>query len=644
MAALTPEAVWIQETWQLRSIPLQVLVVEPRHNGRELTLTVGAEPSAEKLTLAFAGAAEAQRWCREVQLRQQAAGLAAQGDRHRPEGIALVHQAPKVRYVALDPVEFTGSSQWAADRGLQLRAGMRGADAVIELHRQKYLEGGLAARHGRGLAVRVEDADARKRLRLRWYAEELGALAKRVLLLLVLQAVLLFLLASICARVSAFQEPTGETSSEAIASAGLALGLLYAWPLLLLALLWLLRWPGLLFAVGLATLAATTGRGLTVWLAHLLAVLHSGAPLAKGNLWILIDPFDWFVVIAGVVLCGRACRLARDARQILPPELQAVPTPRKVWSRGLLALTGVYAFAFVGFVGISRYETSSYLLRPGVDPRREHEALLAFNQGAAQAEKGDLDAAEESFQRALGLWEELAARRPAPPYYRANLAQTLYNLGWIRDRRGQLEEAKPYYARAVALADDLAGDPAVDDDFKQTMARAQQALADLRRGTAAKVLEEKEDEAVRKYEEALVKAQNGEVEAEGLYRRAITRWEEVLPHATNEDYRKSAVGRLALAYVRLGELQQQLGKRSAAETSLKQGIDYGEKAVALEPDRPLVKHNLEVARRQLERLREQALQEQVTELCQAERYADAIDLCLRSIHELEDQLRSRLGS
>jgi tetratricopeptide (TPR) repeat protein len=643
MAALTPEAIWIQETWQLRMVSLQNLGIE-RRDTNELVLTPDPAPSAEKLTLVFASPAEGERWWRELQKRQQQFTPEAPPDGWQPpEGVALVQQAPPVPHTVLGQVEFTELTQWAADRGLQLRAGMRGADAVIELNRQKCPEGGWGARHVSGLAVRVEDADARRRLRLRWYGEEVGALVNRTLLLLGLQAALLFLAATVCAAGAGLQQPTGETRSEALQSAALGLGLLYAWPLGLLVLLRVLRWPGLLRAAGLAALAATTGRGLTVWLAHLLAVRTTGATLAESKLWMLIDPVDWAFVIAGVALYVRAWRLARDAGQILPPELQAAPAARKAWSRGLLAVTGVYALAFLGVVGISRYQASAHLLQPGVDPKREQEALLAMNEGAAQADRGDVDSAGASFQRALRAWEELAGRRRGPTAYRQNLALTLHNLGWVRERQGRAEEAERCYARAVALADELADGPQVDNEFRKTMAGARQALAQLRRGQSSKRLAEKDRAAGRKYEEAQVKDQKEAAEAERLYKEAIALWEEVLPQADNEDYRKATVAQLATAYLQLGELQQQLGKRPAAEATLKKGIDYGEKAVALGPDRPLPRHNLEVARQALERLREQALQEEITRLCKAERFADAIDLCRRNIKEQEERARSGKG-
>jgi tetratricopeptide (TPR) repeat protein len=198
----------------------------------------------------------------------------------------------------------------------------------------------------------------------------------------------------------------------------------------------------------------------------------------------------------------------------------------------------------------------------------------------------------------------LTARPPAPSVYRRNLAQTLINLGWVRERQGRFDEAERYYARAVALADELAGDPQIDDAFKQTMTAVRQALADLRDGKSSKMLQEKDQAAVRKYEEAQVKEQKEVVEAERLYREAITLWEEVLAQVNDEVYRKGAVARLALTYLQVSELQLQQGKLLSAEAALKKAIEYGEKAVALDPDRPLPKHNLEVARQRLDALRD----------------------------------------
>jgi tetratricopeptide (TPR) repeat protein len=508
-----------------------------------------------------------------------------------------------VPHVVVGQVQYLGESARAADRGLQLRAGMLGADAVIDVERRRCPDMGWGAREASGVAVRVEDAAGRRRLRWRWFREEVGALVTRLLVLLVLQGALLFLVGVACAGMSRFHVATGETTQEALVSMASALGLLLAWPLVLVALLWGLRWPQLLRAASLAALTATTLRGLTVILVHLATALAAGQALSCLSLAALLDPIDWAFIIAGAVLCIRAWRLAGDAAHILPPEDQTVAPRRKVLANGLLVLTVVYGLGFLGFVGHASYQVSAHLLQPGVDSKREHEALLALNRGHTQATNGDLAAAEESWQRSLRLWEALTPGGSGPPVYRANLALTLNNLGWLRHKQGRLDEAEKYYARAVGIADQLPDDPRIDPDFKQTMADTRRALAELRAFNSLKGLDEKDKSAGRKYEEAVVKAQNGDIAAEGLFQEAIALWEEILPQVADEDYRKGATAQLALAYLHLGELRQRFEKLRDAEAALRKAIEYGEKAVALEPDRPLTKHNLDVARQMLDGLR-----------------------------------------
>ncbi len=184
------------------------------------------------------------------------------------------------------------------------------------------------------------------------------------------------------------------------------------------------------------------------------------------------------------------------------------------------------------------------------------------------------------------------------------------------------------------------GDPLMDDDFKRALADDRQLLAEFRLDSLEKALKEKDQRAVRKYEEALLEAGKGNAEAEGLYGEAIALWEEVLARATVPDYQRVAVARLASVYHELGELRQQLGKPREAETALRQALDYWEKAVKLGPGHPLYQHNLKVARQTLVRQQEKEFQEEISRLCTAERFADALDLWEQSIEEQEEQLRT----
>src|SRR5436190_1203352 len=104
LAALTLDTIWIQETWQLRPVPLHGLSIERSEpNGMELALTRGSDPTTEKLILEFTSAADGKRWHTEIQGRQQhVAPRTPQEDRRQPEGVALVRQAPEVPHVVLE--------------------------------------------------------------------------------------------------------------------------------------------------------------------------------------------------------------------------------------------------------------------------------------------------------------------------------------------------------------------------------------------------------------------------------------------------------------------------------------------------------------------------------------------------------------
>ena len=224
---------------------------------------------------------------------------------------------------------------------------------------------------------------------------------------------------------------------------------------------------------------------------------------------------------------------------------------------------------------------------------------------------------------------------------------TLIDLGWIRLRQDRNDEAETYYSRAVAVADQLGKDIQLDPESRRTLEKARRTLAGLREEKAFQgneqkfaLLSQKNQEADRKYEEAEVRDQKGEPEAERLYREAIALWEEVLPHATAEAYRKNAVAQLSDAWLRLGELQRLKADRTASEASLKKAIDYAEKAVALDPSRPLLKHNLGVARRSLELLHDQAFQDEIGKLGRAGRFADTVDFFTRGIDELDRRVRA----
>jgi tetratricopeptide (TPR) repeat protein len=592
MAALTHEAVWIQDAWLIRSLPLGCLGAEQGRNDKELLLTIGPEADAEKITLTFTAAAAGERWVGEIRRQQKLLPTTPQTIFSQPEGVSLVRRAGNIPHKVVGQLDFTSQNSWSAGRGLQLRAGMRGADAVINVYRHKCPDLGWGACQMTGTLIRLEDADARKRMRLRFYAEQVSSLVKDMLLLLSVQAVILFLFAVFCISPASLQVPTGQKLADALASTGLGLGMFVAWPFVLLVLVGTVRWPGLLTATGLAVLAATTGRVLMVLVSHIIAVRSIGAALGKTEIAIIADPVNWALIIFGVKLFLRARSLAGDARQILPDEMQTLPTARVVWTRGLSAASAVYGLALLGFVGVTRYEDSVYLLQPGVDVRREQEALSAMNDGVDQFDQGNLAAAERSWQRSLQLWEELTRAPGTPVAYQADLAQTLYNLGLVCERLKRQDDADKYYERIVTLAPRLEGDPQVmTPQFRQTLTYARH-----------RAFARREQEGLQALDEGLNHFNKGELAAaEASWRRSLQVWEELtkIPSAPAK-FR----GDLAQTLYNLGFVCER-GSR------FEEAVKYYERIVNLAPQleenpqllTPAVRQTLDDARQALAELR-----------------------------------------
>ncbi len=254
----------------------------------------------------------------------------------------------------------------------------------------------------------------------------------------------------------------------------------------------------------------------------------------------------------------------------------------------------------------------------------------------ARLEAHDPAGAEQSFAEAVRLYEELAEGRSRPGPYRAGLALALYGRGYVRWEQGRRDEARADFARVAALGDELAGGPEAGGEVTRVVADARRLVAD----DEGRQLEEKARLAERKCEEAQVKEDQAPAEAEGLYREAIALWEEVLPRATSAEYRKATVVRLAVAHLNVALQQERQRKFREAEAAARQSVAQGERAVAQEPDRPLPRHNLDLARQTLDRLRQEALQEEIDRLCAVGRFADAADASQRGIDEEEERFRS----
>ena len=635
MAALADDGLWVQsmaDPLTLRHVALGGGVLTHAPARREVTISFGEDAPRAPLALRFIRSADETRWHAALaewlghpprhpaQARSPSAG-----------SVCLKGDGAGMAWEEIGPVEALGTDDHVAEAALQLRAAMEGADAVVGVRHEQAQGRPSSSRRVYGLAVRAADDTARQRVRNAWYAEQVGRLVGRSLLLLALlvamDAIGQFVLGSFTAAT------IDRTPLEILGDWASGLSWWIGWPAALALFLGWSRWPGFLRPLAIALFTAAVLRTLVSMLTLVAAVLVTGS--GRGMLGRLLDPFEWAVVFFGLKLASQAWRMAPLAARIAGPD---GPSTERRSSFVPTALSLIHAVAVVSFVAPASYELHAYLVQPGVDPRREAEASLALERGLAALEKGDYDDAETNLQRSLASWQRLTGRPAVPLAYHAQLGCTLNNLGCVRVALGRPDEAEEYFKKCLKLGETVAGGGPDDADFRRILDYARTALEQLHDDSATDSLAEKDREASRAYERGVVAFGDDPAESKRLFAEAVAAWEEILSEAVHDDHREVAVRRLSSAYNKLAEAEDALGNRVAAEAALGKAEAFLERLTESDPDSPIHAHNLDVTRTRLDATRAAAVDDEVSRLLSEERFADAIARCRRDVDELEARL------
>lgn len=632
MAALGDDAVWIQALWDPAAvvrIPLAGTAVTHSPSLRRMTLVPGDAAGAGSTTVVFETAPDEARFRSALSARAEGpAGEPGRVPVAVAPAVCVRGRVADIPCEILGPLEARGPSDAAADGALALCAVMLGADAVVGVSRDKVLERSRTLRKASGTAVRARDAGARQRLREAWYAEEVGSLVRRCLLIVSIVVVVggfadAWLTSPPAARVGSVTVPAP------VVSIGWTLPW-FAWPLLLALFLGWSRWPGFLRPLAIAILAATTLRGLGCMIAHLVA--HVAAQRGTILLGVFVDPVEWGLVLWGAVLAATAWRLAQARGR-----LDGDDTPSTGWAGVWMpwAASLLYACVITGVAVTARYTVSRYLLQPGVQLRAESIAGGVLDEGIAALERNDTEAAERLLQQARLQWERLTDAPSVPLHYHTNLGYALNNLSWLREAQGRLDEAERYASRCAGMERTVSGGGPDDAEFREVIGHAKQALARLEGNAAAGAVVASDDAARLKYEEAIVASDRDPAAACRLMNEAIAAWETVLGGAVEEGARSYVVQRLAYAHLRLAGFEDAAGHRDAAKTALQKGIESLERLKDADPDGVLLARNLGAARDHLDELHEQEFEEGIERLTSAQRFGDVIEAYRRGIAELE---------
>jgi hypothetical protein len=155
---LSRSTLWVAYLGEIRCWPLQALA-EVRHNwwGNELRLRFHRASQVVRQAFRFTNRKECQQWCEMLQDWKSHSPSAASVPTEWPqvEPVVLMRRPPAMRYQALGPVEFQDAKPRRADVGLQIRAAMMGADAVVDVQEERLPQLGRTVRRRSGMAIKA---------------------------------------------------------------------------------------------------------------------------------------------------------------------------------------------------------------------------------------------------------------------------------------------------------------------------------------------------------------------------------------------------------------------------------------------------------------------------------------------------------
>jgi tetratricopeptide (TPR) repeat protein/tRNA A-37 threonylcarbamoyl transferase component Bud32 len=454
--ALSADALWVAYRGEIRRWPLGTITAIRRNlSGTKLHLQLHPAQKVAQQSFRFTGWDECGQWYKL--LRESKDRLPAKS-RHTIEAahvepVVLMRSPPRMRYQALGAVEFQEASRQRAEAGLQLRAAMMGADAVVDVQHERLPQLGRTVHRHSGMAIRAVDTAGRREFRARWFATQVSQLSSWMLLLLGVSflATLFGSLLFFALNLTGIGNPVapGESTGQRLGQVVLLVVLIHSWPLILALLTRWLLWPQLLRPTGLALLAvgAKPLAGLVGWLG---AGIATGQWVGGTVFWLfLLDPINLGIFLFAWFLCQRAWRAYGEYRVLAPDAEQAVPSNRRVGGRLSLVTSILFATLLGSYLAWGQYDYVSHFAFPGNAAWKERQALKDFNEGLAKMPH-NAPVAESAFRKVLPLWQELIDADPSRPEYRWNLAATHTNLGILLIRQQRIAEAEKSYRQALA--------------------------------------------------------------------------------------------------------------------------------------------------------------------------------------------------
>jgi serine/threonine protein kinase/tetratricopeptide (TPR) repeat protein len=152
-----------------------------------------------------------------------------------------------------------------------------------------------------------------------------------------------------------------------------------------------------------------------------------------------------------------------DAKPGSGQEDQAAAAKSRLRAADINALIGERVDAVAGYDRAIRLYEKLAADSPDVPEYAIELARSYFNLGGILFELGKWPEAESANRQAAALHEKLAAKFPAQPQHRHDLADDLNDLGILLRERGEFKEAEQIYRRAVDLGEKLVSEYRLPD-------------------------------------------------------------------------------------------------------------------------------------------------------------------------------------
>jgi tetratricopeptide (TPR) repeat protein len=580
--ALGRDALWGLYRGEMIHWPLSAISSVQRHpRDGVLHLEIHTASGPVRQAFHFANPGRAQAWKKHLQaLRRDLPAAPSQPiESPRVDPVVLLRALPLVRLQLLGPVEYQHGKHTHGEAGLQLRAAMMGADAVVDI-REERLSGFKHSKwHFSGTAVRTVDHEGRQELCSRWFASQVARLSFWMLVVTALSFVAR-LLGDIITSFFFFANLPGAPlvrGSELPEQLGFRAGataLIHLWPFTVALLLRRLLWPQLLRPAAVTLLALAT-IPLPAALGGVAAAVVTGNWLAAGAQALELLALGNLALLVFAVFVARRCwRAYHEFRALAPDAADRPQWPRRVGAKLTAVASGAFAvllaagLGYAGFTWVSTF-TSPDNHRGAVAhyPKKEATALAYFKEGMANM-ASQPEAAERAFRDALPLWKDLTAAAPAIPAYRQNFAATYYNLGLLLLGRAQYPEAAKAFTAAETAFAQLAAEFPSNGAYQANLARARKNMALVR-----------SQEVALGYEMLAAKRY---ADAEPLFRQLVERYEKPGAELPGNDRQRL----LAISCHGLGQVMAARGHSREALKLFRRALDIVSKLADKSPQSP----------------------------------------------------------